>query len=218
MRELVDDEREHALLEALLEESKPAVPADCRGLHYLLATPFRYPPLAYGSRFGRRDEPSLWYGSEDLETCFAEVAYYRLLFLEGSRAKLEPLAVELSLFQASVSSTRAVDLVAAPFDRHRARIASPVAYRASQRLGSEMRKAGVEFFRHPSARWREGANFGLFTPRAFARKTPTQPQSWHCIATRGAVELVRKSHSERPHHRYERALFEVDGALPLPAP
>ena len=81
-----------------------------------------------------------------------------------------------------------------------------------------MRAAGVELFRYPSARWREGANFGAFTPRAFARKAPSQPQSWHCIATRSAVEFLRKSHFERTHQRYERALFEVEGELPLPAP
>jgi hypothetical protein len=61
-------------------------------------------------------------------------------------------------------------------------------------------------------------NCGVFAPRAFARKTPTQPQSWHCVATRDAVELARKSHFERPYHRYERAAFEVRGALPRPAP
>jgi hypothetical protein len=217
MRKLVDSEREHALLEALLEASKPPLPGECRGLHFLLATPFRYPPLPHGSRFGRRDEPGIWYGSETIEACFAEVAYYRFLFLEGSRAALEPLAVELSAFQASLASSSAVDLVAPPFDRHRARIASPVRYGDTQRLGTAMRTAGVELFRYPSARWKEGVNVGLFTPRAFARKTPSQPQSWHCFATRSAIELVRKSHFERSHHRYERSLFEVRGVLPSPA-
>ena len=39
---LVDTLAEQALLEDLLEETKPPVPPECRHLHYLLATPFRY--------------------------------------------------------------------------------------------------------------------------------------------------------------------------------
>src|SRR3954449_10967826 len=52
---LVDTLAEQELLERLIEETKPAVPPECRHLHYLLATPFRY-GAAYptGSRF-RRD-------------------------------------------------------------------------------------------------------------------------------------------------------------------
>ena len=39
---LVDTLAEQALLEDILEESKPPVPPECRHLHYLLSTPFRY--------------------------------------------------------------------------------------------------------------------------------------------------------------------------------
>ena len=39
---LVDTLEEQALLEEVLDDSKPAVPEDCRNLHYLLFTPFRY--------------------------------------------------------------------------------------------------------------------------------------------------------------------------------
>ena len=39
---LVDTLEEQALLEDLIEETKPAIPAECRHLDYLLATPFRY--------------------------------------------------------------------------------------------------------------------------------------------------------------------------------
>ena len=50
---LVDDLDEQAILEAELDRSKPAVPASCKGLDYLLATPFRYAPYPHGSRFRR---------------------------------------------------------------------------------------------------------------------------------------------------------------------
>ena len=87
-RKLVDSADEQALLEELIDRAKPP---DMTGgkTHYLLATPFRYPPLRHGSRFGTRHERGIWYGSETRAAVFAEVAYYRLLFLEGSRANLE---------------------------------------------------------------------------------------------------------------------------------
>src|SRR4029453_729894 len=96
-RKLVDSDAEHEVLEELVEASKPALPGR---LHYLLTTPFRSPPLPHGSRFGTRGEPGIWYGSAQPRTAFAETAYYRLLFLAGTRAALAPLPVELSAFRA----------------------------------------------------------------------------------------------------------------------
>jgi len=50
-RALVDSLAEQEVLEAILEESKPPIPAACAGYDYLLYTPFRYPPSLHGSRF-----------------------------------------------------------------------------------------------------------------------------------------------------------------------
>jgi hypothetical protein len=58
---LVDALDKQQLLEELLEGTKPDYRPGTRHLHYLLATPFRYPPLRHGSRFGRRSEPALFY-------------------------------------------------------------------------------------------------------------------------------------------------------------
>ena len=57
-RRLVDSAEEQALLESVLEKSKPTLPADPEfaGLHFLLTTSFRYPPLRHGSRFATRVE------------------------------------------------------------------------------------------------------------------------------------------------------------------
>ena len=73
-RKLVDSNEEQALLEDLIDGVKPR---DITGgkLHYLLSTPFRYPPLKHGSRFGHRHERGIWYGSTERRTAFAEVAY-----------------------------------------------------------------------------------------------------------------------------------------------
>ena len=76
----VDTLEEQALLEELLDQAKPPYPEGCDRLHYLLKTPFRYPPLLWGSRFGRRHEPSIFYGGSSLDTTLAESAYYRYVF------------------------------------------------------------------------------------------------------------------------------------------
>ena len=65
---LVDDVAEQRLLEDLLEAAKPPLPAAAKGLHYLLATPFRYPPLPRGSRFRAAGEPGVFYGADALAT------------------------------------------------------------------------------------------------------------------------------------------------------
>ena len=106
-RKLLDSDAEQAVLEDLLDRhAKLPVPAGFEDLHYLLYTPFRHPPLRNGSRFGTRQERGILYGSSDLPTAFAEVAYYRLLFLEGTTADLgvHPTG-EVWLWPRSVSAT-----------------------------------------------------------------------------------------------------------------
>jgi hypothetical protein len=126
-RALVRSVAEHEVLEALIERVKPAQP---HPQHYLLTTPFRCPPLRYGSRFGTRQEQRIWYGALALPTALAEVAYDRLLFLEGTRANiggvLTPLLTEHTAFKALVSTTRGVDLTRSALAAARAEIASPV--------------------------------------------------------------------------------------------
>jgi hypothetical protein len=216
-RKLVDSDAEQQVLEELLESTKPELP-DGR-LHFLLTTPFRYPPLRYGSRFGTRAERGIWYGSIQQRTAFAETAYYRLLFLEGTKASLAPLLVELSAFRASFKSDQGVDLAALPFAQFRDRISSPTSYRESQRLGYEMREAGVQVFRYWSARdGHGGLNVGLFTPKAFASRKPSVPETWRCVVALDGVEMTKKDVFARTSFRFARTEFEVDGRLPAPAP
>lgn len=219
-RKLVDSDADQRLLEELIERSKPPPGDDARGLHFLLATPFRYPPLPHGSRFGTRAERGIWYGAETPRTCFAEVAYYRLLFLGGTAAAIVPLLVELTAFRADVQTGRGVDLTAPPFDAHVERISSPTSYRDSQPLGRGMRDDGVEVARYRSARDREeGANLAVLSPPAFARRKPRGFQTWICVADTEAVELSKRDYVERARasFRFPRSDFEVDGALPSPA-
>jgi RES domain len=220
-RRLVDSDAEQELLESLIDRVKPPLPdgPEFDGLHYLLLTPFRHPPLTHGSRFGTRAERSLFYGSESLETAMAETAYYRLLFLEGTEASLSPLTVELSAFRADVRTRAAVDLTRPPFDAHHRVLASRTRYEATQRLGAEMRTDGVELVRYSSARDAAGApNVALFTPRALARKAPRpQFETWRCVATRERVEMQKLDWFERARLLFPRPQFEVGGVLPAPA-
>jgi hypothetical protein len=219
-RKLVASDAEQLLLEELLERAKPPLPPEpeFEGLHYLLSTPFRYPPLPHGSRFGTRAERGIWYGAESLPTALAEVAYYRLLFLEGTEAELGPVFVDMSAFTVGVESDRAVDFAAPAFAADRDEISSPVAYDASQRLGREMRADGVAAFRYRSARDSEGGfNLGLFTPRAFASRRPSPPETWHCTTARDGVELTKRDFFRHLSMSFPRQQFLVDGRLPAPA-
>jgi hypothetical protein len=216
-RKLVDSTEEQILLEELIDRAKPPYTTPAR-LHYLLATPFRYPPLRHGSRFGRRHERGVWYGSLTRRAAFAEVAYYRLLFLEGTTAALEPVTTQLTAFTIRVRSARAIDLTTPPFDVYRKAIASPTKYDATQPLGSAMREADTELFSFPSAREPGGVNVGIFSPAAFGNAKPREFETWHCTSTRARVELARRDFASwaRETFSFERHVFLVDGALPAP--
>jgi hypothetical protein len=216
-RKLVDSLDEQEFLEKLIDRVKP--PYATHGqLHYLLATPFRYPPLRHGSRFGTRQERGIWYGSETRETMFAEVAYYRMVFLEGTRADLGALTTQLTAFTVNARTARGVDLVRKPFGGHREAIASPVSYSETQALGRAMRDAHVELIRYPSARDpRGGVNVAVFAPTVFGKAKPRDLQTWHCTATRELVELSKRDYFGRETYAFPRDTFLVDGGLPAPA-
>lgn len=226
-RRLVDSSAEQEVLEELIEGVKPPFPDEpgIARLHYLLSTPFRYPPLRWGSRFGTRAERGIWYGADRLATALAEAAYYRFVFLAGTEADLEPILVDLTSFRASVSTDRGIDLTAdggSPYADAAAEISSPVSYGTSQRVGAELRAAGAAAFRFRSARDPTGGtNVGLLTPAAFSRPRPDGFETWYCVITTDAVEVSRR-HAFVPSrrtrvYRFPRQVFEVDGALPAPA-
>ena len=189
-RKLVDSNEEQHLLEDLVEESKPPLKRGTESLHYLLSTPFRYPPLRHGSRYRRRFDPGVWYGAEQLATCWAEVAYYKFIFLDGTDAELTPLELELSAFAVPIACHHAVDVSAAPFDKHKTVLTSKTNYQATQALGAAMREGGTHVVRYPSARDPEGgACIGIFDPVAFDGAPKLPAATYHCTATRATVEF-----------------------------
>jgi hypothetical protein len=194
-RRLVDSNEEHDILEDMLEASKPVAPKkNARGiLHYLLFTPFRYPPLKGGRRFHTLAEQSIFYGAEELNTAMAEVAYRRFLFAQHSKAALDSMLVDYDHFVARVKSSKAILLTEKPFQDHRDKISHPATYAHSQPLGKAMRKAGVEVFNFFSARTKQGVNVGLFTPEAFQKNQPSpeKTRGWSVYVSAETVEFKR---------------------------
>lgn len=214
---LVHTLAEQALLEDLLEASKPALPRGAAALHYLLATPFRYPPLPWGSRFGTRFEPSLFYGARQPDSVLAESAYYRFVFWSGM---VEPppraLQTRHSLFSATLHTERGLRLQDPPFDRFEAVLMHRSEYADTQALGAAMRAAGIEAFEYRSARDpQHDLNVALFTARAFASPRPTGLDEWLC-ETDGERVCFYSRHGGGMRD-FPLQAFLVDGVLPRPA-
>ncbi|MGB5832370.1 MAG: RES family NAD+ phosphorylase [Thiohalocapsa sp.] len=214
---LVDDLGEQRLLEEMLESTKPAPRRGSDRLHYLLAAPFRYPPLRHGSRFGSRFEPALFYGAHRLTTALAEVAYYRLAFFT---AMTEPppsgrLRTQHSLFSARWHTTHGVRLQTPPCDAHGHLLRHPADYGATQRLGRAMRDAGIGAFEYPSARdLAAGINIGLFDPDSLLSREPIKPRSWLCETRADGVDFAAAANRELQHFPLRN--FLLDGRLPRP--
>lgn len=178
---LVANADDQALLEQLVEEVKPVVPTSVRGLHYLLATPFRY-GHAKASRFRRANErPGIFYASWHVATAIAETAYWRLLFFSRSPGFVPPTTVvEHSAFTTSIKVERALDLAAAPFVAHASQWMDPKDYGACQAFASAARSIDAQAIRYASVRDpQHRANVALFDPTAFTTATPTIEETWH---------------------------------------
>ncbi|MFK7912865.1 MAG: RES family NAD+ phosphorylase [Pseudomonadales bacterium] len=215
---LVDDLGEHDLLETMLEDSKPALAPELARLDYLLRSPWRYPPLRWGSRFGHRHEPGIFYGALSEQALFAETAYYRLVFLEGPRSAFRDRVIsQHTLFEARFQTSAGFDLSQAPLNEDHEILTHPSDYQACQNLGSALRERDCEAFIYRSARVGEqvtqGNNVALLQPAALQSRKHRNPQPVLCESTR---ELVLLRHRARVW-RFEREQFTNAGELPQPA-
>jgi hypothetical protein len=214
----VDTLAEQALLEEMLESTKPAYPFTTDGFHYLLKTPFRYPPLKWGSRFGRIHEPGIFYGGSNKQTTLAESAYYRLVFWYSIDAKpiKNKIRSEHTLFSVDYLSTQAIQLQSPPFNQYIKTLTHLQDYALTQQLGTAMRAECVEVFEYISARDpQRGICVGLFTPTAFIQKAPTEMTAWLCEVS--ANEVAFKQRDKAEVIRFSIEDFMVNGELPLPA-
>jgi hypothetical protein len=186
---LVDSLDEQAVLERLLEQSKPRLPAGTEGRHYLLTTPFRYRSL-HGSRFRRAGSPGIWYGAASVKTACAEVAYWRWRFLMDSAGlKDGDLLTEHTVFCATVQGT-ALDLTAEPWVLGRASWTHGEDYGQTQALADAAKARRVQWLQYESVRDPGSACCAVFTPQALTAIDLAGQQTWHCRTTRKAVRMV----------------------------
>jgi len=195
---LVDTLAEQRVLEDLLDAGKPPMPAEAQHLHYLLATPFRYPaPPPAGSRFRAIGDPGVWYGATAVHTALAEVAYWRLKFLADSPATPDLPAVPHTVFRAEVSGVALV-LTDVAFSRRRTQWEDPASYAMTQALARAARAAGIAMIRYRSVRDpQHRACTAVLTPKAFRRHEPLEQHGWLVKVTRARVLAETQSGAER---------------------
>lgn len=194
--ELVDSLQEQALLESLLEQSKPPLPPECRHLHYLLAAPFRYGALyPHGSRFRRagRTEGVLYVAS-DPEVAIAEMAFYRLLFFAESPSTPWPAgSAEYTAFAVDLHTDQGLYLTRPPLDQSAQDWCQPVDYTVCQNLTDSAREAGAEVLQYRSVRDPLGrANAAALTCRAIVTPMPYQLHTWRIKLGRAGVQALRE--------------------------
>ena len=180
-RAVTDSADEQERLETLLNENKPSYLPGSEHLHWLLKTPFRYPPLRHGSRFGRVIDPGVLYCARELETAMTESAVYLWLF----RAALQdvgPLAViryDRTAIGIELDGASTVDLTTAALAAFHGRISDPGSYADSQALATTLRTEEVGLILFGSARRAGGVNCAAISPAALVPdQTPSQTH-WH---------------------------------------
>ena len=214
----VDTLDEQELLEQLLEEVKPPYPehvyAQNKNYHYLLTTPFRYPPLKWGSRFGSINEPSLFYAGLTKTATLAESAYYRFIFLYSMTGlnSNSRIRSEHCMFSVGYQTDKGVKLHQPPFNAYQEKLTHPTSYIDTQQIGRDMRASNIDAFEYQSARDPENGHcIGLFNPSAFKQRNPKTQSQWLCEATLNSVSF--KQLGEHQIFHYSRECFEIDGAF-----
>lgn len=204
---LVDTLDEQALLESILDESKPAIDASQRSLHYLLFTPFRYPPLPNGSRFRGPFDPGVFYGAEAIRTACAELGYWRWRLLSDSPRLHSIPPVPQTLFRTAVAGP-AIDLREPPLSAREREWTDPDDYTACQQLAREAREDGVRLIRYRSVRDPEpGVCAAVMSHAAFVRPVPEESQTWTLAVFRQRVFWRRDSIFEEEHFDFDASAW-----------
>jgi hypothetical protein len=189
---LVDTLEEQTLLEQLLESSKPSLPPEAQGKHYLLTTPFRYPPPPHGSRFRGPIDPGVFYGANEIRTACAELGYWRWRFLMDCPALEAIDSRPQTVFHTNIS-TDAVDLRQTPFVTDAARWTHRNDYQYCQQFASVVRQAAVGAICYESVRDpRKGGCVAVLDPQALANP-PEEIQTWLLSVARRRIFWHRDS-------------------------
>ena len=182
---LVDSQAEQDTLESILEHTKPALPPAAAGLHYLLFTPFRYPPTGHGSRFRSATDSGVFYGADKARTACAEARVLALAIRGRQRGLVRLRPVAHTVFLARVDGL-AVDLREKPFLKDEKAWTDPASYEATQALAANARRAGIAVIRYESVRDpAKGGCGAVLEPAAIvAPKRPLREQTWFLTVNR----------------------------------
>ena len=188
---IVETLSEQAQLEEMLETSKPGLVPGTERLDYLLATPFRYPPLRHGSRYGTRQTKSLLYASFEYETALAEAAHYRFYFYDGMDVPPpEKIITHHTVFSFEYAFSKGLSLHKSPFDEFRDQLVDKFDYQHTQALGRVMRDFAIEGFEFESARTENfTVNLGIYSPLGIKSSKPLEKISWMCETTGKSVSF-----------------------------
>ncbi len=217
-RPLVDTLAEHDLLESILDESKPPYHPDSAHLDYLLKTPFRYPPLRHGSRFGGVHEAGIFYGAETLKAIQYEIAFYRFSFYFDMETPPSSIQTEHILFRCHYSSDRALNLAAIEDDHLQQLARDPLHYQPTQAIGTWARTLELQSIRYLSARTPDHqCNVAVLDPKAL------KPKREHLFNFTVFVQADRLSLTagREGDGEFDRDIFPeellVNGVYPRPA-
>ncbi len=210
---LADTLDEQEQLESLIEGTEPRVPTECRHLHYLLSTPFRYGAVyPRGSRFRRAGiTEGVFYAAEAPETATVEMTFHRLLFFAESPDTPWPTnPAEYTAFAAEYRSEKAIDLTRGRFKAANAAWSHRTDYGRCQALAEAARMASIEIIRYQSVRDpKQGMNLALLTCRVFVKPEPVSLQTWRihlratgaqaiCEAPKAGIAFDRKTFAADP--------------------
>jgi hypothetical protein len=176
---LVDNSlADQALLEDILEQAKPPLPALARGKHWLIATPFRYAPPAPGSRFRAPHDPGVFYGAFERRTACAEIGYWRWRFVRDSEGLAALEAKPMTLFAAELKTAAAIDLRKPPLSRRRRAWTDPDSYAQTQALARRAREQAIEAIVYESVRDpRRGGAVAVLSPAPLTGPAGA-PENW----------------------------------------
>jgi len=178
-----NDPDSQELLERILEESKPALPSSTHKLHYLLATPFRYPPSKHGSRFRLWPDPGVLYSATHRRTACAEMGYWRCQFLRDSPGLTAIPAAAQTLFQLGATG-QGIDLTASPLKKWQPLWTHPGSYIATQSLAREARTLDTHWIAYQSVRDSEsGLCYAILNPSALRPRQPLARETWYLTVT-----------------------------------
>lgn len=152
--QLADSLADQAMLEDVLDASKPPPPYDCAKLHYLAATPFRY-RSQHPSRFRAAGRRGVWYGATALETSLVEVAYHRHRFWAASAAEPPRRPLLMTGFRGRLRSRTLLDLNAVPSLLPEQDLFCEPPYAPTIALAEQAQAAGAQVIRYTSLRCRQ---------------------------------------------------------------